>query len=69
MLCSVSGLITWESDVDSEKVRNLAVAWFEGTYTEQQARMSATIQVLDFNAVSDEYGRLYEEMERLSHGS
>jgi len=55
--------------VNSEKVKNLAETWFNGTYTEQQARMSADIQVLDFNAVSAEYGRLYEEMERLSHGS
>jgi len=46
----------------------IAEKWFNGPYCEQLARMAASIQLVDFNDVGEEYGRLYEEMERLSHG-
>ena len=41
----------------------IAEKWFNGPYCEQLARMAASIQLVDFNDVSAEYGRLYEEME------
>ena len=51
------------------KVEAIADKWFSGSYDEQLARMAASIQLVDFNDVSIEYGRLYEEMERLSNGT
>ena len=41
----------------------IAEKWFNVTGCEQMARMEASIQLVDFNDVSEEYGRLYEEME------
>ena len=48
------------------KVKKIAARWFnELAFNEQLARMQSTIKGVDFNAVSAEYGRLYEESERL----
>ena len=41
----------------------IAEKWFNVTGSEQMARMEASLQLVDFNDVSEEYGRLYEEME------
>ena len=46
----------------------IAEKWFNVTGSEQIARMEASLQLVDFNDVSEEYGRMYEEMERLSNG-
>ena len=46
-----------------EKAKVIAEKWFNVTSSEQMARMEASIQFVDFNNVSEEYGRLYEEME------
>jgi len=43
----------------------IAEKWFNGPYCEQLARMAASIQLVDFNDVSEEYGRLYELGERV----
>jgi len=43
-----------------EYEKNLALAWHEGYYTDEQAKISAEIQSLDFNNVTIERGYLYE---------
>ena len=43
----------------------IAEKWFNVTGNEQIARMEASLQLVDFNAVSEEYGRMYEESERV----
>jgi len=52
--------------MDNAKV--IAEKWFSGLYNEELARVAARVDYVDFDEVSREYGRLYEEMERLSHG-
>ena len=46
--------------------RYIAEAWFDGVYTEEDAKLSAELQGLDFKNISDFYGNLYAEMECLS---
>lgn len=48
------------------KEENLALAWFDGKYTQEQAQRSAEIQCLSFENIVNEYARLYEEQERLT---
>lgn len=42
---------------------NIALAWFECKYTKDEARVSASIQDVDFNDVDEEYGNIYAECE------
>ena len=51
------------SDI-SEIENNLAKVWYEGVYTQDQAKLSSELQGLDFNNVIHEYGRLYELEQR-----
>ena len=46
----------------------IAYAWFDGCYTEDQARVSCEFQGLNFENVVCEYGKLYHEQEAASHG-
>ena len=39
---------------------NLALAWYEGVYNQEQAQLSAELQSIDFSNVMAEYSRLYE---------
>jgi len=50
-----------------EKEYNLALAWFEGRYDQEGAKLSAQIQGLDFNRVKNEYGNIYAECEAISN--
>ena len=43
-----------------ECIENLAVAWHDGYYTDQQAEYSAELQGLSFIDVTYERSRLYE---------
>lgn len=43
-----------------EMESNLALSWHEGYYTDEQAKISAEIQGLDFNNVTVERSKLYE---------
>ena len=47
---------------------NLALAWFEGKYTQEQAQLSAELQGIDFNRVKNEYGNIYAECEQVCNG-
>lgn len=47
---------------------NLALTWFEGVYTQEQAQISAEFQGINFENVVNEYSRLYHETESLSNG-
>ena len=47
---------------------NLALAWFEGKYNQEQAQLSAEIQGIDFNRVKNEYGNIYAECEQVCNG-
>ncbi len=51
-----------------EAESNLALTWFEGVYTQEQAQVSAEFQGLSFENVVNEYSRLYHETESLSNG-
>jgi hypothetical protein len=51
-----------------EAERNLALTWFEGVYTQEQAQISAEFQGINFENVVNEYSRLYHETESLSNG-
>ena len=42
----------------------IALAWFEGKYTQDQAQLSAELQGVDFNRVKNEYGNIYAECEQ-----
>ena len=46
---------------------NLALAWFEGKYNQDQAEISADIQGLNFDNVLEQYGNFYAECEALSN--
>ena len=45
---------------------NLALAWFEGKYNQEQAQLSAELQGIDFNRVKNEYGNIYAECEQIT---
>jgi hypothetical protein len=51
-----------------EMESNLALAWFEGVYTQDQAQVSAELQSVSFENVVNEYSKLYHETESLSNG-
>jgi hypothetical protein len=51
-----------------EMESNLALAWFDGVYTQDQAQISTELQSLSFENVVNEYSRLYHETECLSNG-
>ena len=39
---------------------NLALSWYQGVYTQDQAQLSAELQSIKFENVVNEYARLYE---------
>jgi len=39
---------------------NLALSWYQGNYTQDQAQLSAELQSINFEDVVNEYARLYE---------
>lgn len=51
---------TIEHAETKECVINLAVAWHDGYYSDQQAKYSAELQGLNFTDVTYERSRLYE---------
>ncbi len=46
-----------------EMESNLALAWFDGVYTQDQAQVSAELQGLSFENIVNEYSKLYHEVE------
>lgn len=54
------------SNETTQKEYNLALAWFEGEYNQEQAQLSAELQGIDFNRVKNEYGNIYAECEQIS---
>lgn len=44
----------------TEHENNIALAWYEGKYTQEQAQVSCELQGINFENVVNEYGRLYE---------
>jgi hypothetical protein len=51
-----------------EMESNLALAWFEGIYTQEQAQLSAELQSLSFENVANQFAGLYiEESERVNY--
>lgn len=49
-----------------EHERNLALAWYEGHYDQQQAEYSAEIQGLNFKNIKQYYGEYYHKYEAMS---
>jgi len=52
-----------------EMESDLALSWFDGHYTQEQAQLSAELQSLSFENVVNHYSNLYHECEALSCGS
>jgi hypothetical protein len=46
-----------------EMESNLALAWFDGVYTQDQAQVSAELQGLSFENIVNEYSKLYHDAE------
>jgi len=49
--------------------RIVANVWFSGEFSEEDARESSEQHDLNWSDIEAEYGRQYEEMERLSNGT
>lgn len=47
---------------------DIALAWFNGIYTQERAQLSAELQSLDFNRVKNEYGNIYGKCEDIGSG-
>ena len=53
---------------DSVRETNIGAMWFNGDYTENQARRSARLQALNFKAIEHIYGRMYEQEQCANEG-
>lgn len=49
-----------------EMAENIAIAWFDGKYTSEQAKLTSELQGIDFKLVEQFYGELYYETEALT---
>ena len=47
----------------NEMAYNVALCWFEGKYTQEQAQLTCELQGIDFNHVKNEYGNIYAQCE------
>ena len=46
----------------------IAAMWADGDYTQNQAKLTAQLQGLNWDAVQATYGRLYEAEQRANEG-
>lgn len=44
----------------------VAISWFRGSYTAEQAELSAELQGLDFKNIKEIYGQIYHKCEAQS---